>query len=272
MLVVDHTGKEMERGARGSNALRGAADTEFFAKPGKDADTFVLKNTKQKDRAKLPDLTLHRVVIGPSCALIRDAAADAKGAEATPGKAEKIDIAYAALRLYGSDGATFGKWFAQCGGMSKSTFNRVRQKLLDTGRVLKEGDGDDSVIFLRCPLRDGPWASPNRADGTHGSLNGRGWCRAGPSAGATVPPPMGRGGTGWWHQGGNRSTRWLESGTRGKCTSQISGLPHGPSARHQQWHRVRSPAAGASGTTRAKRASRPRPSAERASCPEVFSP
>jgi hypothetical protein len=148
LLVVDHTGKVMEKGARGSNALQGAADTEFFAVPvKKDADAFVLKNTKQKDRAKLPDLTLRRVVIGPSCALIRDETTDAKGAEATPGKAEKIDIAYAALQLYGSDGATFGKWFAQCGAMSKSTFNRVRQKLLDTGRVLKEGDGDDSVYF-----------------------------------------------------------------------------------------------------------------------------
>jgi hypothetical protein len=144
---VDHTGKVTEKGARGSNALRGAADTEFFANPvKKDADAFVLKNTKQKDRAKLADLTLRRVVIGPSCALIRDEAADAKGAEAPAGKAEKIDIAYAALRLYGSDGATFGKWFAQC-GMPKSTFNRVRKKLVDSGRVYVRGDGDDSVYF-----------------------------------------------------------------------------------------------------------------------------
>jgi hypothetical protein len=86
------------------------------------------------------------VAIGPSCALVRDETTDAKGAEATPWKVEKIDIAYGALRLCGRGGATFGKWFAQC-GMPKSTFNRVRKKLVDSGRVYVRGDGDDSVYF-----------------------------------------------------------------------------------------------------------------------------
>jgi predicted transcriptional regulator len=147
MLVVDHTGKVTEKGARGSNALRGAADTEFFAAPVKgDADAFVLKNTKQKDRAKLPDLALCRVVIGPSCVLVRGEAMTEGKDEARPGKVENIDIAYEVLRLCGSGGATFGRWFAQC-GMPKSTFNRVRRKLVDSGRVYVRGDGDDSVYF-----------------------------------------------------------------------------------------------------------------------------
>jgi hypothetical protein len=147
LLVVDHTGKVMEKGARGSNALRGAADTEFFATPVKgDADAFVLKNTKQKDRAKLPDLILRRVVIGPSCALVLSETGTKVAGEARRGKMENIDIAYSVLRQCASVGATFGKWFEQC-RMPKSTFNRVRKKLVDSGRVYVRGDGDDSVYF-----------------------------------------------------------------------------------------------------------------------------
>jgi hypothetical protein len=69
--------------------------------------------------------------------------------------AENIDIAYGALRLCGSAGATFGKWFAQCGVMPKSTFNRIRRKLLEAGRVVKQGNGDDSIYFCAArPVTD----------------------------------------------------------------------------------------------------------------------
>jgi hypothetical protein len=153
MLVVDHTGKAMEKGARGSNALRGAADTEFFAAPAKgDADAFVLKNTKQKDRAKLPDLTLRRVVIGASCTLVRDETADVEGAEARAKSAKGrkvsgIKIAYNTLRQFGDAGAAYKRWFAECGEIPETSFKRYRKQLINNGHVYQQDRDGDSIYF-----------------------------------------------------------------------------------------------------------------------------
>jgi hypothetical protein len=155
MLVVDHTGKVMEKGARGSNALRGAADTEFFAAPAKkDEDAFVLKNTKQKDRAKLPDLALRRVVIGSSCALVRGETVAVEEAEASPRaksangrKVAGIDIAYNTLRRFGDAGAAFKRWFAECGEIPETSFKRYRKQLINSGRVCQQDRDGDSIYF-----------------------------------------------------------------------------------------------------------------------------
>lgn len=47
ILVVHHSGKDPDRGPRGSSVLRGALDTEIYIK--REKDNLVVKNTKQKD-------------------------------------------------------------------------------------------------------------------------------------------------------------------------------------------------------------------------------
>lgn len=53
VLLVHHTGKDIERGGRGSSALRGALDTEFFImRENDDGLAITLTCTKQKDDAE----------------------------------------------------------------------------------------------------------------------------------------------------------------------------------------------------------------------------
>lgn len=52
VLVVHHTGKDASRGARGSTALLGAADSMFVVE--KTNGGILVKNTKQKDAEELP--------------------------------------------------------------------------------------------------------------------------------------------------------------------------------------------------------------------------
>jgi RecA-family ATPase len=68
VLVVHHTGKNAERGARGSIALTAAADVEFQVEPSA-VGGIKLRNTKQKDSAHLPDLRLQLAEVGESCAV-----------------------------------------------------------------------------------------------------------------------------------------------------------------------------------------------------------
>ena len=57
MLIVHHTGKNAERGGRGSSALRAALDAEFMI-TGSSRSIIHLKNTKQKDAAEADTINL----------------------------------------------------------------------------------------------------------------------------------------------------------------------------------------------------------------------
>ncbi|MBY6096166.1 helicase RepA family protein [Ferrimonas balearica] len=52
ILVVHHSGKDEGKGARGSSALRAAADFEFSVGKAEEPMTFILRNCKQKDGAE----------------------------------------------------------------------------------------------------------------------------------------------------------------------------------------------------------------------------
>ncbi|MFK0572919.1 AAA family ATPase [Endozoicomonas sp.] len=49
VMVVHHTGKDIEKGARGSSALRAASDFEYAVKRTDDGGAFILSCTKSKD-------------------------------------------------------------------------------------------------------------------------------------------------------------------------------------------------------------------------------
>lgn len=52
VMLVHHTGKDADRGGRGSSALRGAVDTEICLKPGK-AESIAVSQDKQRTLPKL---------------------------------------------------------------------------------------------------------------------------------------------------------------------------------------------------------------------------
>ena len=131
----------------------------------KDANAFILKNTKQKDRAKLPDLALRRVVVGSSCVLIRDeVTTDATNEAETPERRAKsancqrvsrIDIAYNALLRLGKAGATYKHWLAECGEIPETSFKRYRRELIASGRVCqRERDGDSTYFCTHRAVGD----------------------------------------------------------------------------------------------------------------------
>lgn len=66
ILVIHHSGKNEESGARGSSALKAAADYEFALAKGEEPFTVTLRSTKTKDSAEVsPQLfSLKQVSIG----------------------------------------------------------------------------------------------------------------------------------------------------------------------------------------------------------------
>ncbi|WP_112874940.1 AAA family ATPase [Paracoccus endophyticus] len=67
VMIIHHSGKDVSKGALGSSALRGAADTEIELAPDDDVQGLVIiKNTKQRDMAAGRELgfMLHDVDLG----------------------------------------------------------------------------------------------------------------------------------------------------------------------------------------------------------------
>jgi hypothetical protein len=53
VMLVHHTGKDADRGGRGSSALRAAVDTEICLKPGKTENSVAIVQDKQRTQPKL---------------------------------------------------------------------------------------------------------------------------------------------------------------------------------------------------------------------------
>lgn len=68
VLLVHHTGKDTTRGARGSNALLGALDTELLVTG--DAHGITMKTTKQKDAVEAPPVYARLVPVADSVVVI----------------------------------------------------------------------------------------------------------------------------------------------------------------------------------------------------------
>ena len=142
VLAVHHTGKNAGRGARGSVALKGAADVEFLVTRG-GKGLIKLQNTKQKDTEPLPDQRVQLVPVGESCAIRAADPAQAAKAEAAEfverGTAETDDAVFFALLPFGPEGATFSQWL-DGSKKRKATFDRSRKRLVAAGRVKRDGE------------------------------------------------------------------------------------------------------------------------------------
>ena len=62
IMVIHHTGKDAEKGARGSSALRAASDFEYAVKRTDDGGAFILSCTKAKDERE-PEVQLFNLKI-----------------------------------------------------------------------------------------------------------------------------------------------------------------------------------------------------------------
>lgn len=131
VIAVHHSGKDFERGARGSTALRGAMDTELAVTAA--GQTLTIRTTKQKDAAEGHPIQLELVEAAGSCALTTTTGTGlvSSGALQTLAALRQIEI---------PGGISSGAWM-DTAGVSKPTFHRHRAALIRARRV--ENIGSD---------------------------------------------------------------------------------------------------------------------------------
>ncbi len=133
VLLVHHSGKDAERGSRGSSALRGAMDTELELSG--DSEHMVLKVTKQKDGPEALPLHLGLVpVAGTTSVAIgepREITPDRlpAGVSETLQALDDIDVPGGVSATAWEESATAGK----------RTFFRHRKGLVEQGLVVNVG-------------------------------------------------------------------------------------------------------------------------------------
>lgn len=133
VMVVHHSGKNTDAGARGSSALRGAMDTELSLEG--DAAYLQLKNPKQKDGPQSQPFTLRLTdVPGTKSVVVTDARTSP---DALP---EKIAQVLAALMDADvPEGLTTATWL-EVSEVPKSTFYKHKAELLRRDLVVNVSD------------------------------------------------------------------------------------------------------------------------------------
>lgn len=149
VLLVHHSGKDPQRGDRGSSALRAAMDTVTkFDYAGKGSGRRLICE-KQKDAEEFEDVTLclERVELDKerSSCVIQVVADDTAElfTDKDPRAADNEAKAVEALQNLGEPGSTHSAWL-KAAGIPKSTFNDVVKRLVDDGRVQKSRDERNS--------------------------------------------------------------------------------------------------------------------------------
>lgn len=131
VLIVHHTGKDVTRGARGSNALLGALDTELLVTG--DSNGITMKVTKQKDAPES----------APVYARLVDAADSvvAVGASGLDPDADSTRSVLAAIEALddGTGVATGVLVEEMTEEMSRPTVQRARAALVDSGQIFNAG-------------------------------------------------------------------------------------------------------------------------------------
>lgn len=160
VAIVHHSGKDKAKGARGSNALLAAVDSEF------EVEAFEVVTTKQRDMEKARPLAFHLepIVIGNDpeglpvgTLIVRQGAAptfEAVPIEPTPTERRILAVMEIAQELKNpaelNPAISQGEWFAQNVGfedptspsgctMSRQTFSGHCRKMSDKGFVKKIG-------------------------------------------------------------------------------------------------------------------------------------
>jgi hypothetical protein len=146
VLVLHHSGRAEDRGARGSTVLLADAAAEFHLSQRGKSEKRVLENTKQRDAAKPDPLHLQLVAVGESC-VIR-AATGAVSVGKAKAKPKPEDKALAVLARLGPGGATEREW-REATGASRTTFDRHRDLLLGAERG-DAGQGREALRSADC--------------------------------------------------------------------------------------------------------------------------
>ena len=160
VLVVHHPGKDQRKGARGSLALKGAADAEFAL--ARSGDGLTLKNEKQKDgeEARPISLELARVTLpdGNTSRVIRLTKGTMVGAPAAeqPKKDPRIVKTDAGcvetLAAFGPGGATLADW-ERAVDRSNDTFYKSRDRLVAAGKVIYDRE---NARYIAAEPKAGP--------------------------------------------------------------------------------------------------------------------
>jgi hypothetical protein len=131
VLIVHHSGKNIEAGGRGGSALKAAMDTEMELTG--DASRMALKNTKQKNAPESPLLWFKLQGSADSAVVVNTAATDAD--ELPPGVNDTLD----ALRSVEVPGGVSAKVWQMAVTAPERTFYRHRKALLAHGLVSNVG-------------------------------------------------------------------------------------------------------------------------------------
>ena len=144
VLVVHHPGKDETRGARGSLALKGAADAEFALT--RSGDTRKLINEKQKDAEEAKPISLElaqvRLPDGNTSLVVRSTKSGTSGpVTAEPRKDPRIVKTDAhslqTLAGFGPQGATLADW-ERAVDRSNDTFYSSRDRLVEARKVIHD--------------------------------------------------------------------------------------------------------------------------------------
>ena len=145
VLVVHHPGKDQKKGARGSLALKGAADAEFAL--ARSGDRCKLTNEKQKDAEEAPPISLElaRVILpdGNTSRVVRLTKGGTAGAPAAeqpkkdPRVAKTDARSLQTLAGFGPGGATLAQW-ERAVDRANDTFYKSRDRLVAAGKVIHD--------------------------------------------------------------------------------------------------------------------------------------
>jgi hypothetical protein len=139
VLPIHHTGKDAERGLRGSSSLFAAASTVIECRGGEGRIT--LLHRKQKEDALAPDLHLGVQEVGESLVITNRPVED-------EGVAQTARTMLAVLEeISDEDGVSSGIWLRACGQnrsgriMAERTFRRYAKALVEDSYAAKIGKG-----------------------------------------------------------------------------------------------------------------------------------
>lgn len=130
ILLVHHSGKDVEAGARGSSALRAAVATELECRHAEGITT--LKQMKQRDHEADEPMRLTLAPVGDSCAFIRYRGED----EQLPAGAF---VMLAELDAIATEDGVSSKVWLDSSGVAVRSFYRWQKGLIEKGYCHKEG-------------------------------------------------------------------------------------------------------------------------------------
>jgi hypothetical protein len=135
VLIIHHDNKNGSS-ERGSGALRGACDTMLLLTQADDL--LQLSVTKQRSGPKMQPIDLRLVPIyeGADACVVRLASDVLPTRELTDTQAK---VLHAMRELFASTGATGAEWEAAVPDVSRRSFYRARQVLLDRGVIHQDG-------------------------------------------------------------------------------------------------------------------------------------